>query len=290
MKIIRLLTIGNSFAENALAYLEAIANSTGKVRFEVMRANLGGCSLEKHWNLAEYTRRHPGYKTYSLRSAPDGKPAGGSLQEALKAAPWDYVTMQQVSSLSWRPETFQPHLGLLLKLVRRLAPRAKLLLHQTWAYRADSPFLPQNGLTQELMFKRIRAAYAHYAAKLNCGLLPSGTAIQMARRAPEWKFSWPDPKFDYQNAQAPALPRQIHSLTVGWHWAINNTPKGIPELRLDAGHLNAHGCYLAGCVWFERMAELDARSVEFRPDEIRTNAASFLRAAAHAACRSCPGR
>lgn len=285
MKIIRLLTIGNSFAENALSYLEAMANSTGKIRFDVMRANLGGCSLEKHWNLAEYTRRHIGYKTYKLRVAPDGKAIESSLQEALKAASWDYVTLQQVSKMSWRPETFQPYLGFLCKLVRRLAPSAKILLHQTWAYRSDSPFLPQNGLTQELMFKRICAAYKYYAVKFNCGLLPSGKAIQMARHAPGRKFSWPDPHFDYQNAQPPALPSQRHSLTVGWYWAINSTPNGVPELRLDAGHLNSHGRYLAGCVWFEIMTGQDARLIEYRPDEITARDASFLRATAHAACR-----
>lgn len=285
MNIIRILTIGNSFSENALTYLEDIATSVAAVRFQIGRASLGGCSLEKHWNLATYTVRHPTYKTYRFGTASDGTPCEGSLQEALSAAPWDYVTLQQVSQKSWRRETFQPYLGLLHNLVRRHTPHAKILLHQTWAYRSDSPFFPQNGLTQELMFTRIRSAYAHYAALLGCDVLPSGEAVQQFRRSPGRTFLWPESDFDYQNADAPSLPRQDNSLAVGWQWAINNSAEGIPEMRLDANHLNALGRYLVGCVWFERLTGLDARSVNFLPSELDQDTAVFLRATAHNVCR-----
>ena len=48
MQTIRLLTIGNSFADNAITFLQPLAESTGRVRFEIGTANIGGCSLEKH--------------------------------------------------------------------------------------------------------------------------------------------------------------------------------------------------------------------------------------------------
>lgn len=281
MKTIRLLTIGNSFAENALTYLEALAASTGEVRFDVARANLGGCSLEKHWNLALYTAKHPGYKTYRLGKAADGTPREATLQEALTADRWDAVTLQQVSHKSWRPETFEPHLGLLHGLVREKAPQARVWLHQTWAYRSDTPFLPQNSLTQELMFERIRAAYAHYAARYHCGVLPSGEAVQEARRAPGRAFVWPEPDFDYQHAECPALPKQANSLAAGWHWAINNSPEGIPEMHLDANHLDACGCYLVGCVWLESLGGVDTRKATFCPPEIDADTAAFFRSTAH---------
>lgn len=280
MKTLRLLTIGNSFAENALAYLEAIGAAAG-VCFEIGRANLGGCSLEKHWNIALYTDRHPDHKPYRIGQGPDGTPRVATLQEALGAAPWDVVTLQQVSHKSWRRETYQPHLGLLHGLVRRLAPRADILLHQTWAYRSDSPYLPQNSLTQALMFERIHDAYQHAASELGARVLPSGEAIQQARRAPGRFFSWPEPDFDYQHAEAPALPRQEHSLSIGWQWAIETSAEGIPEMRLDAIHLNARGCYLAGSVWFECLAGIDARSIGFVPAGIEPETAAFLRATAH---------
>lgn len=289
MRTIRLLTIGNSFADNALTYLEAMAQSTSDVQFEIGRANLGGCSLEKHWNLALYTTRHPEYKTYRLGPAADGTPRSATLQEALNAAPWDVVTLQQVSHKSWRRETFQPWLTSLYELARQRAPQARILLHQTWAYRTDSPFLVQNCLTQELMFERIRANYAHVAAELGCDVLPSGEAVQTARRCPERTFTWPEPEFDYQQAEAPALPRQAHSLAVGWSWAISSSAEGIPEMHLDANHLNGRGCYLIGCVWFECLTGLDARAIRFLPGEIDADTGAFLRATAHDVCRGCLG-
>lgn len=285
MKTFRILTIGNSFADNALAYLENLAGSNDEVRFEIGRANLGGCSLEKHWNLARYTDRQPEHKTYRIGMHADGTPHEATLQEALAAASWDYVTLQQASAKSWDRATFQPYLGSLHKLVCRSAPQAKILLHQTWAYRSDSPFFPQNGLTQEIMFERIRDTYAHYAAELGCGLLPAGEAVQRFRRSPNRSFTWPEADFDYSHAEAPALPRQENSLAIGWRWSINGSPDGIPVLGLDANHLNAQGCYLAGCVWFERLTGLDVRKNRFHPTEITAETAEFLRATAHEVCR-----
>jgi hypothetical protein len=283
MKTVRLLTIGNSFADNALTYLEPLAESTGEARFIVGRANIGGCSLEKHWNLAQYTLRHPEHKTYNLNAS--GAPRAANLREALLAEAWDAVTLQQVSPKSWRPETFQPHLDLLRDLTRQLAPRATLFLHQTWAYRCDSPFLPQNGLTAEMMSARIRDTYAHFAAALRCRVLPSGEAVRQARQAPDHRFVWPDPDYDYQGAAAPVLPRQEEGLAVGWHWEINNSAEGVPELRLDPNHLNARGCYLIGCVWLESLAGVDARAAAFTPPEVDAASAAFLRATAHDVCR-----
>lgn len=285
MKTIRLLTIGNSFADNALTYLDDLARSTTDVCFEIGRANLGGCSLEKHWNLARYTDRHPDYKTYRIGKCRDGSELDASLQEVLTGAPWDYVTLQQFSGTSWQRNTFHPYLGQLHALVSRHAPQAKTFLHQTWAYRSDSPFYPQNGLTQELMFQRIRETYAHYADALGCGVLPAGEAIQRFRLSPGRTFRWPDTEFDYQCAEPPSLPRQENSLSVGWYWAINMSSKGVPELRLDANHLNAAGCYLVGCVWYECLTELDVRKVTFHPVAITAETAAFLRATAHEVCR-----
>jgi len=284
MKTIRLLTVGNSFSNDALAFLEDIARGVGGVGFEIGRASLGGCSLEKHWNLAQFTARHPDYRTYRLSSNPDGTVRDASLQEALAAAPWDYITFQQFSGGSWMPSTFEPWLGHLIGLARERSPGARVLLHQTWAYRSDSPFLPEHNLNDEMMFERIRANYAYFSQRYDCGLLPSGEAIQEARRAPGRTFRWPDPDFDFAAAEPPALPRQDHSFSIGWFWVINGSPDGVPQLRLDANHLNERGRYLVGGVWFERLTGLDARRCAFVPEGMDAADAAFLRETAHAVC------
>jgi hypothetical protein len=156
------------------------------------------------------------------------------------------------------------------------------LLHQTWAYRSDSPFLPENGLTQDIMHERIVEAYRQYSRETGCRVLPCGEAVHRARQADGRRFVWPDADFDYRDsANAPALPRQDHSLASGWRWAIENTPDGIPALRLDATHLNAAGCYLIGCVWHETLTGLDVTGVDFVPESMDNETAAFLRRTAH---------
>ena len=284
MKTIRLLTIGNSFAGNALTYLEPIAEATGAVHFDIGRANLGGCSLEKHWNLATYTAREPGFKTYCVGVDGDGEPLEMGLQNVLAAKPWDVVTLQQTSRKSWLRESFEPWLGQLHGMVRTRAPRADIMLHQTWAYRSDTPYYPENGMTQELMHSRIRDCYRHFAAKYDCRVLASGEALHRARQAPGRTFCRPDPDYDYQRGGAPGLPRQEHSFAVGWNWQITGPEDGIPVLCLDANHLNARGCYLCSCVWFETLTGLSTLESSFCPDELDPEDAAFLRDVAHATC------
>ncbi len=281
MKTIRVLTIGNSFSENAVAHLPAIAARAGRVAFDVGRASLGGCSLEKHWNLAAYTERVPDVKTYCVGAGEDGTPIRATLPEALSLQKWDVVTLQQVSHKSFRQETFEPYLGQLCELVATRAPHAKVMLHQTSAYRTDSPFFPENGLNQATMCRRIVENYGHFAGRYGCGILRSGQAVQRARETEGATYQWPDPDFDYQNADAPALPAQEHSFAAGWHWRISNTPDGIPQLALDANHLNVRGCYLAGCVWYETLSGLDATDVSCVPETMDAEDAAWLRRIAH---------
>lgn len=279
MKTIRLLTIGNSFSENAITYLPQLAEADGTVAFDIHRASLGGCSLEKHWNLAEYTRQEPAYKPYRLK---DDEASAATLQEALAAQPWDFVTLQQVSHKSWIRATFEPFLSNLLREVRTLAPGAEPLLHQTWAYRSDAGFLADKGITQRYMFDRIRENYDHFSAVHKLRLLRSGTAVQTARETPGHAFIWPDPAFDYAHPAPPTLPDQTHSLIVGWRWNINGTADGKPELTKDVIHLNRAGCFLSGCLWFERMTGRSVIGNSFKPLNMEDETADFLRGVAHA--------
>lgn len=282
MKTIHLLTIGNSFSNNALTYLERIAEGTDAVRFDVGRASLGGCSLEKHWNLAQYTARQPDFKTYRVKAGRDGEPVEMNLQEALASQSWDVVTLQQVSRKSWLQDSFEPWLGDLHGMVKTAVPQARIFLHQTWAYRSDTPFYAENCITQEIMHRRIRENFRHYADKYGCGILPSGDAIDRARRTAGQTFEWPEPDYDYQKAEAPGLPRQDHSLAVGWHWRITQPENGIPELGRDSNHLNARGCYLCSAVWFETLTKMSIHDSQFSPDDLDTEDAAFLRDVAHA--------
>ncbi len=278
MKTIRLLTIGNSFSENAITFLPQLAAADGTVAFDIGRASLGGCSLEKHWNLADYTRRAPDYKPYRLKG---DEASSATLQEALSLQPWDFVTLQQASPKSWIRDSYEPFLGNLIGVVQTLAPTAEILLHQTWGYRSDAGFLADKGITQRYMFDRIRENYDHFGARYKLRLLRSGEAVQQARETPGHAFVWPDPAYDYTAPRPPALPDQTHSLIAGWRWAVNGTADGKPELVKDVIHLNSNGCYLIGCLWFARLTGRSALDNPFKPEGLDDETAAFLRRVAH---------
>lgn len=275
----KILTIGNSFSNNALTYLRDIAAGSDDT-FTIGRASLGGCSLEKHWNLSRYTAAHPEFVTYPNGNALADDPREGNLQDLLRARAWDIVTLQQNSAQSWKPETFQPWLGQLMALVHELAPGAEIVLHQTWAYRSDAKSLIDWGIDDLEMHRRIDATYAELSRTLGLRILPSGPALFLARsqsgrhyiRDPEYPFAAPVP---------PLLPRQEHNFSVGYHWGFTDTPNGIPELRLDANHLNMRGHYLTSATWYETLTGRDVRSTAFCPAGMDEADRRFLAEMAH---------
>jgi hypothetical protein len=276
--VISVLTIGNSFADNATRYLEDFVASA-QVGLIVGKANLGGCSLEKHWNLVEQCDLLPFVRPYELRMT-GRQPQPVTLREALTAHPWDYVTLQQVSDLSWRPETYFPYIEYLYNLVRELAPQAQPVIHQTWAYRCDAPLLAEWGIDQEQMFAGLKRAYNEAAAALSCPLLPCGEAFQKARAM----FGFvPDPSFDYENPKLLALPEQSRALIVGYYWQTGNTATGKAQLRMDERHANHKGCYLAAAVWYEMLTGKAVADNPFCPGGLTAAEKSLLQQAAHAA-------
>ena len=129
---INILAIGNSFSEDATRYLHDIARADGE-NLQVVNLYIGGCSLERH-----YRNMLSDEKKYELQY--NGQRTGFfvSLRDALLNRNWDVITMQQVSSLSFKKESYLPYITALADFVRQYAPQAKLYLHQTWAYEEGS--------------------------------------------------------------------------------------------------------------------------------------------------------
>ncbi|TWU49578.1 DUF4886 domain-containing protein [Rubripirellula reticaptiva] len=279
-RIIRVLSIGNSFAGNACKYLKQIA-SDGGIELVIGTANLGGCTLERHATLAKQFASDSKSRPYSYSSESDETRL--SLQEYLVAQPWDFVTLQQMSALSHQSETYHPYIDELVALIGKHASNAEIVMHQTWAYRADSPLLKGWDITQDQMHEGLSEAYAEVAEQFGAKIMPVGLAFQIARSADGREVVVPDPSFDYLNPVYPNLPDQQHSLVVGWHWRSQNDKR---SLWLDFKHANASGCYLAGLVWYETLTGNDARDIRYVPDGVNQSDALFLRGVAHDAVAS----
>ena len=167
----RILAIGNSFSQDAARYLRGAAVRAG-LNIEVANLMIGGCPLERH-----YRNMLSGEKAYMLEYNGCYTGFNVSLNEALLSSHWDVITIQQVSHFAPKYHTYTPYIAELAAYIRRCAPNAKLIIHQTWAYEEGSA-----RLTEELKYEKsadmlsdIVACYNKAAEEIKAdGVIPSG--------------------------------------------------------------------------------------------------------------------
>ena len=175
----KVLSIGNSFSQDAQRYLHRIAKKDGS---ELRTVNLiiGGCSLRTHYlnilsNEADYSFEFNGKNT-GIKV---------SVDQALASDNWDVITLQQVSTSSAKYETYTPYLENLLEYVKKYCPHSKIYIHQTWAYEDGSERLRDIGGydSADAMFKDIRESYAKAAQTVQAdGIIPCGQAMLNATK------------------------------------------------------------------------------------------------------------
>ncbi len=169
----KVLSIGNSFSQDAQRYLYEIAKING---CELMTVNLfvGGCSLKTH-----YLNMLDDEKVYQYEI--NGKNTGlkVSIREVLRSNEWDVVTLQQASQESFVIERYIPYIQELKKYVKKYSPYSKIYLHQTWAYPKERSRLESVGFqTTEEMFKAVQDTYSRVAELIKAdGMILSGEAM-----------------------------------------------------------------------------------------------------------------
>lgn len=242
---LKILAVGNSFADDGIEYLDEIALSAGK-HIIVANTYIGGCSIERHLDNARHDKHE-----YLYRKNVDGQYTehpNTSLLEALKDEDWDYIVFQQVSSLAGQYGTYFPDLDELMAYVQEHAtnPHVVFALQQTWAYAKDSnhPGFFHYGKDQQAMYEDVVFSYSQAARKKNITIvIPTGTAIQNARSS-----------------------------------SLGDT------LCRDGYHLNLqYGRYTASCTWFETFFGEPSTGLTYRPDGVTEQQATIARQAAHAA-------
>ena len=224
---IRILAIGNSFSDDAMSYLPDILLECG-VR-EVLIGNLviGGCSLQTHWDNAQHNKALYNYYK-NIQGTWQAHPEK-TLRHGLEDAQWDLVTLQQVSSQSGKPETYNTDLTNLIAYVREACPQARLAWHMTWSYAPGSTHGAFGAYDQdsEKMYRAI-----------------------------------------VQAVQTKILPNRIFSLLIPAGTAIQNGRRSLGEdLTRDGYHLNKAGRFLVGLTW-ARSLGLPIDNVKTLPEEV----------------------
>ena len=275
-KTVRLLTVGNSFSHNATHYLGGIAKAAGDT-LVLREVNIGGSSMEVHWTKVQQFEKDPTGK--------DGLYASKkSLKQELQSGTWDYVTIQQASIKSHDLSTYEPFAKELRDYIKKYAPGAEVILHETWEYRNDDPRFsvrdpkPGEPTSQEAMYDGLCHAYAATAAELGLRRIPVGDAFHRVNHDPNWAYQR-DTAFDPKKAKAPALPNQTHSLNMGWQWKKNKD--GKLALSMDGHHANAAGEYLGACVFYETLFGKSVLGNSFVPEGLKPEDAKYLQQVAH---------
>lgn len=243
---LRVLAIGNSFSQDAVEqYLHELATAAGKTII-IGNMVIGGAPLSLHWDNAQGDKA-----TYSYRKiGTDGVKVTRkevSILMALHDEQWDYVSLQQASSLSGKADTYRLPLPALHRYIDSItAGQVKHIWHQTWAYAANSTHkgFANYDNDQQTMYRAIMEASANAGKLVRIDLLiPCGTAIQNARTS-----------------------------FIG------------DNLTRDGYHLDLHiGRFVAACTWFEALFGQEAPVNRYRPDGVSETQAEVAQMAAHEA-------
>ena len=228
---VKILAIGNSFSEDAIEYyLSGLATAAGDTVI-IGNMYIGGCSLERHYNnfISNST-------DYSYRKIVDGEKIGTpnfTLLDAIIDEEWDYISLQQVSSLSGIYDSYYPYINQLIKIIKGYStnPDVEVILHATWAYEQSSTHegFANYSNNQLVMYNAIIDATNRVAQDKEIDvIIPSGTAIQ--------------------NGRATSLGDTF--CIDGYHLDLN------------------YGRYTASCTWYEKLFEKSVVGNSYIPSNI----------------------
>lgn len=177
---LKVLTIGNSFSDDAMEYVYKIAKEAGIEHVELANLRANNCSLAMHVSNAQANKG-----VYMFRYWQDGATtwqdtgtwSGGpyTIKQAVTFTDWDYIVFQQVSADSGKASTYDD-LSTLINYVEPLNPTAKFAWHMTWSMRSD---YASSGPSYSAIVNAVNEKITSNR-KIDA-VIPSGTAIENAK-------------------------------------------------------------------------------------------------------------
>ena len=267
---LKVLMIGNSFSISCLQHLPNVAVDLG-VNLDLASLYIGGCSMKRHWENITKADDDSAFRPYRFDRFVRGKrvveAAKRNIQEVLKSADWDIVTIQQASHESFRIDTFSPYGDSLIETIRQYAPKAKIVLQETWSYTPWDKRLEKWKIDQNEMYEKLHAAYGEFAARHGLRAIPMGTAVQEWRRRLPVKYTENSFGGDVVGGGGQAARD---------HFKRNADNVWVPTC--DVFHLNRRGAYFQALVWAAALfGGVDLAEMEYRPDFVSEDDARLMR-------------
>lgn len=129
--VLAILTVGNSFSDDAMEYVYDIAKSAGVKEVYLGNLYYSACRLEWHYG---YFKNKSA--VYDYRVNKNGKwvtTSKSTFEAAMNYKKWDYISFQESAKEKQTNESLYTHLGYLLETAKSYCPGAKLVWHQPWA-------------------------------------------------------------------------------------------------------------------------------------------------------------
>ena len=246
-KELKVLMIGNSFSVCVGKNLPQIVAKDSGNKLVLTSAYIGGCTFERHYNHLVKAEKAPKHSPYRItvwdseKNPVQGNERRGNINDLLKNNQYDVITIQQGSQKSFNFEAYEPYAGELIKYIRKYQKNAEIVIQQTWSYRCDSKRFPKLIADQNVMYTKLKEAYAKLAEKYKFRMIPMGEAVQIYRADSPVKFTVP-----VKTCKYPELP-SIDGDSVGKFAWRKDKKNGERVMGTDSHHLNYRGEYKRCC-------------------------------------------
>lgn len=182
--VLKILTIGNSFSRDAMAYVYKIAQAAGAEEVYLGDLYIGSCTIQKHLKNAK--EDNGAYSYFTNESGKWVEHTKHKMSDAVKSQNWDFISIQQNSENSGLPEKYAG-LDELISIVESQCtnPKVEFVWHMTWAYQNDytGKGFGHYQVDQETMYNAIIDSVKQKVFPLEkiTRVIPNGTTVQNIR-------------------------------------------------------------------------------------------------------------
>jgi len=258
-KDVKLLVFGASWSHGIIEDFPEISAAAGK-KVEVRCMRIAG--LKNYLKAIELAETSPDDPKSWVHLETDYK-ADVRVKDELLSKPWDMVVIQRNSLADKDADEAVATAGKLIAFIKKQAPKAKIGIYQTHAYRGDSELLPQvipkgwpsgKPFTEHDSWEATRALCQKIAKDNHILLIPVGDAFENVCKDKQWGWTAPDPKFDYKNPSRTGSPEtEKNSLVIGFRWLPEEKTDKDGRIHKVDDHPNNLGRYLYGAVFYESL-------------------------------------
>ena len=184
MQNLKVLMIGNSFADDTVCYAARIANGYG-INLEIYDAYIGKCDIDKHYN--NIVNDNATYSMRSMNGSNWNYQDNKTLTEIIQYKTWDIITFQQASAQIGREGTYSNLANLVDEVKDCVNGSPRYYWYQTWSYDNDysdwEDYFSYFNNNSNTMFNAIVERYHEDVEPLHLfeKTIYSGTAVQNMR-------------------------------------------------------------------------------------------------------------